>query len=250
MRVLLTNDDGFFAQGMQVLKGIVSQAFSEVWISAPARNCSGMSRSISVGVPVEARKVNDREYTISGTPVDSAVLGLHIMKSVAGVLPDLVLSGINYGSNVGSKVLYSGTIAAAAAAASMGIPSIAISQEYCGTDINWGNSEKVVLDIVKQLMDDPRWDRKSVMSINIPHFDILGMHFTEQGDYCPCGDVADAPGQEPDCTIYTICDVNRETKLERFQKASSEMLRAGYIIVTPVGSDLTDHSTLNRMLGS
>ncbi|MDB1135610.1 5'/3'-nucleotidase SurE, partial [Candidatus Anaplasma sp. TIGMIC] len=195
VRVLLTNDDGFHAHGIKVLRDIVSQAFSEVWISAPAGNCSGMSRSITVNSAVTVRCVGDREYTVDGTPVDSVVLGMLTMRNVAGVEPDLVLSGINHGSNVGSRILYSGTIAAAAAAAAVGVPSIAISQEYCASEINWKNSEKVLLGMIESFLSDERWNRQSVMSINIPHADIKGTYFVEQGEYWPHDGVVSEEGK-------------------------------------------------------
>ncbi|QJC27492.1 5'-nucleotidase SurE [Anaplasma platys] len=248
MRVLLTNDDGINAPGMQVLKGIACGAFSEVWVSAPSQNCSGMSRSINVNSPIEVVEVGTREYSVTGTPVDSAILGLHIMNDVAGVLPDLVLSGINYGSNVASKLLYSGTVAAAAVAAGLGIPSIAFSQGYCG-DIDWKNSEKIVLDLVQQLMADPKWNRTSAISINIPSSEILGVKWVEQGTYCPFGEITKIDNPEKGRVVYNICDLNRELPLKGYDRTSTELLREGYVIATPVKADYTDHSLLSLFAG-
>lgn len=244
MRVLLTNDDGINAPGMQLLKGIVSEAFSEVWVSAPAKNCSGMSKSINVNSPIEVVEVGPREYSVAGTPVDSAVLGLHIMEDVVGVLPDLVLSGINCGSNVGSKIVYSGTVAAAAVGAALGIPSIALSQGYCGGEINWKNSEKVVIDLVQQLLSDSRWDRTSAISINIPSSEVLGVKWVEQGPYCPFGEITKIDGPEGGRVVYNMCDLNREFPLKGYGRTSAELLSEGWIIATPVKGDATDHSTL------
>lgn len=246
MRVLLTNDDGIHAPGMQVLKGIVSGAFSEVWVSAPSQNCSGMSRAISVNAPLEVVEVATREYSVMGTPVDSAILGLHIVNDITGALPDLVLSGINNGSNEGSRLLYSGTAAAASVAAGLSIPSIAISQEYRGSDVCWKNSEKIVLDLVKQLLADSRWDKTSAISINIPNAEVSGIKWVEQGPYCPFGEIEKMDNHgDTERVAYRICDLNRELPLEGYGKTSAELLRDGYIIVTPVKSDATDYNTLS-----
>ena len=243
MRVLLTNDDGFFAPGMRVLKDIARKTFAEVWVSAPLQNCSGMSRSISAGSPVKVKKISEREFAVGGTPVDSGLLGLHIMMKAANVAPDLVISGINYGSNVSSKIIYSGTIAVAVATAAAGIPSIAVSQEYHGADINWNNSEKVLPGLIDELMNGGKWDRKSAISINVPYSEIIGVKYLEQGQYCP-GSITELPvdEREPECTLYNI-NVNDELPLPKYGKKCSEILREGNIIITPIASDATSYDT-------
>lgn len=250
VKVLLTNDDGFFAQGIAVLKSIVSSMFSEVWISAPERDCSGMSRAININSPIEVQKVREREYVVGGTPVDSAILGLRTVHKITGSYPDLVLSGINRGSNVGSNVLYSGTIAAASTASSLGIPSFAVSQEYCGDEVNWENSEEVLRDIVQQLIRDKRWDRHSVMNVNIPKAKIVGTLFKEQGRYSPCNTIVESAGRDENHAVFTVCDTNKNGFSYESEKSSRDLLREGYIIITPLGSDLTDYDTLSLFLNS
>ena len=244
MRVLLTNDDGFFAPGMKVLKDIAHKAFAEVWVSAPLQNCSGMSRSIRAVTPVKVKRISEREFAVGGTPVDSGLLGLHIMKTAAKAAPDLVISGINYGSNVSSKIIYSGTIAVAVATAAAGIPSIAVSQEYHGADINWKNSEKVLVGLINELMNGGKWDKKSAISINVPYSEIIGVKYLEQGQYCP-GSITELPidEREPECALYNI-SVNDELPLPKYGKKCSELLREGNIVITPVASDATSYDTL------
>ncbi|MFV9838947.1 MAG: 5'/3'-nucleotidase SurE [Aaplasma endosymbiont of Hyalomma asiaticum] len=250
VRVLLTNDDGFFAQGMAVLKSIVSKMFPEVWISAPEKDCSGMSRAININSPIEVRRINEREFAVGGTPVDSAILGLRTVYKITGSYPDMVFSGVNRGSNVGSNVLYSGTIAAASTSASLGIPSFAVSQEYYGDEVSWENTEKVLPDVVEKIICDKRWNRHSVINVNIPHSEIIGTLFKEQGEYSPCDTIIESAGKDENHTVYLVRDTSKSIPSNGPEKSCRDLLREGYIIITPLGSDLTDYDTLGVFLNS
>ncbi len=122
MRILLTNDDGFDSPGIKALGETLSQ--HEVWIVAPDRERSAQSHSITVTEPIRCRKLGERQFACSGTPADCTIVG------VLGVLdepPDVIVSGINIGPNLGTDIVFSGTVAAARQAAFMGIPGIAVS---------------------------------------------------------------------------------------------------------------------------
>ncbi|MFV9881857.1 MAG: 5'/3'-nucleotidase SurE [Anaplasma ovis] len=259
MRVLLTNDDGFDSVGMRVLRGIVSESFTEVWVSAPTHDRSAASKSLSVRTPIKVRTVSAQEFAVYGTPVDSVVVGIHEMIKV-GKQPDLVISGINYGANTGPVVPYSGTIAAARAASRMGITAIAISQEYngkrCENNVNdealWKNSRKSALALVKRLLCDTRWDRKCVMSVNIPCSDVQGVRFTGHDSsnikWEPCVERHESTSDDVHQVSYTIHDVRSSNG--NCRSYDTQLLGQGYIVVTPVGSDVTDHATLDRYCGS
>jgi 5'-nucleotidase len=123
MRILLANDDGIHARGLRTLAGRLA-GLGEVWVTAPDREQSATSHSISLHVPLRVRKVGDREFSVSGTPTDSVYVGLHhILKDP----PDVVVSGINHGPNLGNDVIYSGTVSAAMEAAMFGYKAIAVS---------------------------------------------------------------------------------------------------------------------------
>ncbi len=123
MRILLTNDDGIQARGIQILKDHLS-AHHEVWVVAPDSEKSATSHSISLRSPLWAKQLGPREFSVSGTPVDSVFIALnYIFKDK----PDLIISGINHGANMGEDVFYSGTVGAALEGAFRGVKSIAIS---------------------------------------------------------------------------------------------------------------------------
>ncbi|MGB2698623.1 MAG: 5'/3'-nucleotidase SurE [Candidatus Zixiibacteriota bacterium] len=123
MLVLLTNDDGIEAQGLLALKKELSR-IAEVWVMAPEGEQSAISHSLTLNRPLEVKKVSKRTYSIKGTPTDAVMLGVYgILKKK----PDMVISGINHGPNLGDDVTYSGTVAGAMEGLLMGIPSIAVS---------------------------------------------------------------------------------------------------------------------------
>ena len=122
MRILLTNDDGIDCEGLQCLARKLSK--HDLWIVAPDRNRSAVSHCITMTTPLKIEKREDKVFTCSGVPVDCVINGVN------GILtekPDIILSGINRGANIGTDVLYSGTCAAARQAALFGIPGIAVS---------------------------------------------------------------------------------------------------------------------------
>jgi 5'-nucleotidase len=123
MKILLTNDDGYMAEGILVLESSLSRDH-EVWILAPDGERSGMSHAMSLRHPLKIRKIADKRYTCSGTPADCVILSAH---GVLPFKPDIVVSGINRGPNLGTDLIYSGTAAAARQAAMVGIPGIAVS---------------------------------------------------------------------------------------------------------------------------
>lgn len=136
MRILLTNDDGIHADGLEVLERIARQLSDDVWVVAPETDQSGYAHSLSLSEPLRLRKIGERHYAVRGTPTDCVIMGAR--KLMPG-LPDLILSGVNSGSNVADDVTYSGTVAGAMEGCLLGIRSIAVSQAY-----NFYNQERVV----------------------------------------------------------------------------------------------------------
>ncbi|GAB1454988.1 MAG: 5'/3'-nucleotidase SurE [Spirochaetia bacterium] len=123
MKILLTNDDGYSSDGIKALSRALGP-FHEVWMLAPDGERSGMSHAMSLRHPLKIKKLAEREYCCSGTPADCVILALH---GVLPFSPDIVISGINRGPNLGTDIIYSGTAAAARQATINGIPGIAVS---------------------------------------------------------------------------------------------------------------------------
>src|SRR5437764_1806263 len=130
MRILITNDDGIHAPGLDVCEEIARALSDDVWIVAPESDQSGVSHSLSLNDPLRLREVAPKHFAVKGTPTDCIIMGIrHIM---ADNPPDLVLSGVNRGQNVAEDVTYSGTIAGAMEGARLGVASFALSQGYGG----------------------------------------------------------------------------------------------------------------------
>ena len=125
MRILITNDDGIEAPGLDVLRTIASELSEDVWIVAPETDQSGAAHSLTLHEPLRLRRISERIHAVKGTPTDCVVMCVrHILQDQK---PDLVLSGVNGGQNIADDVTYSGTVAGAIEGTLLGIPSIALS---------------------------------------------------------------------------------------------------------------------------
>lgn len=127
MRILITNDDGIHAAGLDACEKIARALSDDVWIVAPETDQSGVSHSLSLNDPLRLREIDERRFAVKGTPTDCVIMGVrHVMKQP----PDLILSGVNRGRNAAEDVIYSGTVAAAMEGTVLGVPSFALSQAY------------------------------------------------------------------------------------------------------------------------
>ena len=121
MRILVTNDDGIHAEGLDVCEKIARGLSEDVWVVAPEYDQSGVAHSLSLNDPLRLRQIGERRFAVRGTPTDCVIMGArHLLN---GHDPDLVLSGVNRGRNAGEDVIYSGTIAGAMEGTVIGIPS-------------------------------------------------------------------------------------------------------------------------------
>ena len=186
MRILLTNDDGIHAKGLELLEDIARQFSDEIWIVAPETDQSGLAHSLTLNEPLRLRKISERRFALKGTPTDCVIMGVRELMSEA---PDLILSGINTGQNIGDDITYSGTVAAAMEGTLLGIKSIALSQAYDWSDgqraINWETSSVHCPDIIRKILtlDVPH---KTLINVNFPNCqpdDVAGVEITRQGSF-------------------------------------------------------------------
>jgi 5'-nucleotidase len=166
VKILLTNDDGILAPGLQILADALDEGGHDLTIVAPDREQSASSHSVTLDRPLRIRKVETGAMTVDGTPTDCVLLGCH------GILrknPDLVISGINHGPNMGEDVTYSGTVAAAFEAHILGIPSIAASMKD-RDDGDFPGAARFLVDLAERLRE---WAGKSaaILNVNFPHGD-------------------------------------------------------------------------------
>ncbi len=163
MKILITNDDGIHSDGLMILADAVREAGHDVWICAPDTERSAHSHSISLKDPVKFHEIEHQVYTCSGTPVDCVFYGL---KGALPMVPDLVLSGINRGYNVGTDIIYSGTVGAARESAFHKIPSIAISAEGFEPPFPFEQAASFLISHLEDFLK--LWTPDNVININVP----------------------------------------------------------------------------------
>ncbi len=154
MRLLLVNDDGVGATGLELLRSAAAELTDDVWTIAPSAERSGASHAVSLTTPLRARQLGEREWAVDGTPADCVVFALDAVLDRA---PDLVLSGVNRGPNLAGDVMYSGTCAAAREAALRGLPAAALSLATMhGQSEDWAIVETMLPAILSGLATDPQ----------------------------------------------------------------------------------------------
>lgn len=187
MLILISNDDGIESAGLHALRQIgadLAGPDGEVWVSAPEQNHSGAGHSLSLNEPVRIRRIDDRAFAVRGTPTDSVIMGVHHV--LKGRRPDLILSGINRGSNLAEDVTYSGTIAACLEGTLLGIRSIALSQAF-GAESKpapkWQTPLAHAPGIIRRLLT-LEWAPGTLYSLNFPDVEphqVTGIEVTVQG---------------------------------------------------------------------
>lgn len=169
-RVLLTNDDGVDAPGMAVLEEVARELAREVWVVAPEHDQSGTSHAVSLHAPLRLSRRGERRFGVAGTPGDCVVMAVrHLM---ADAPPDLVLSGVNRGANLGIETVFSGTVGAAMTALLLGLPAIALSQAFSQREpVRWEVARRFAPALVRRLLAAPGWGASACLNVNFPHAD-------------------------------------------------------------------------------
>ena len=178
MRILLSNDDGYFAPGLAALADALA-AFGEIIVVAPEQNRSGASNSLTLDRPLMLKQAANGFYFVNGTPTDCVHLAV---TGMLDTLPDIIVSGINSGANMGDDTIYSGTVAAATEGYLLGIPSIAISMtSFDG--INFATAGRVARELVERFVRNPL-DGPMLLNVNvpdIPYDELRGTEVTRLG---------------------------------------------------------------------
>ncbi len=184
MRILLTNDDGIHAEGLAVLERIARQLSDDIWVVAPEADQSGLAHSLTLSEPLRLRKIDDRHFALRGTPTDCVIMGV---RSLMPEKPDIILSGVNGGSNVADDVTYSGTVAGAMEGTLLGIRSIALSQAYVMQDgvriMPWDVAEAHGPALLRRLIDT-ELPPGILINVNFPRCkvnEVDGIEVTSQG---------------------------------------------------------------------
>ena len=249
MRILVTNDDGIHAPGLEVAAEIARALSDDVWIVAPELDQSGVSHSLSLNDPLRMREVSERRFAIKGTPTDCVIMGVrHILD---GKLPDLVLSGVNRGSNTGEDVTYSGTIAGAMEGTILGIPSLALSQAY-GPETrlrpHWQTAVRFAPDLIRKVLAEGM-PRDVLVNVNFPDClpdEVKGIAVTSQGKRAQEW-IRIEPRHDGRGNPYYWVAFARGEQATALHGTDLSALAAGRIAVTPLRLDMTDEPFMTRL---
>ncbi|UOP05416.1 5'/3'-nucleotidase SurE [Conchiformibius kuhniae] len=235
MNILIANDDGYRAQGINILARVAAE-FANVRVVAPERNRSGASNSLTLDRPLRIRSADNGFYYVNGTPTDCIHMGLHILPEACQ--PDLVLSGINHGANMGDDTLYSGTVAAATEAFLMGIPAVAFSLDSTDFAAHAETAERAAWRLLAHLLKSPP-AAPVLWNVNIPAVapdDIQGIKITRLGRRHHIQNVIPATDPRGDA-IYWIGPAGAVSDNE--DGTDFAATERGFISITPLQVDLT-----------
>jgi 5'-nucleotidase len=241
---LISNDDGINARGIEVLSHRF-RSLGRVTIVAPDKDRSGASNSLTLDSPVRIREVDPVTFQVAGTPTDC----VHI--ALTGLLdedPDIVLSGINAGANLGDDVIYSGTVAAAMEGRFLGLPAIALSLVFEDAPEHFDTAAEAAVRLVSQLRSDPL-PADTILNVNVPDLpwkDIRGFEVTRLGHRHraePMIRMLDPRGRP----MYWIGPAGAEQ--DAGPGTDFNAIRRGFISVTPIHVDLTRYQALDQVSG-
>jgi 5'-nucleotidase len=244
LRILISNDDGYLARGLRTLAETLAE-FASVTVVAPDRNRSGASNSLTLDSPLRVEQVSDGVYFVNGTPTDC----VHV--AITGLLedePDMVVSGINHGANLGDDVLYSGTVAAAMEATILGIPAVAVS--YAGKDFaRLGKWTDLLTRLLRQLLLRDDYPDQTLFNVNLPGIepeDVSGVRITTLGRRAYVGSLTRA--RDPAGREYFWIGGGESTWWGS-DNSDFRAVHDGYISITPLHLDLTNHKLLEGVAG-
>jgi 5'-nucleotidase len=244
LRILLTNDDGVLAEGLRSLAQAVRD-LGEVLIVAPEREQSAASRALTLDRPLRVRRIDEGTYSVDGTPTDSVLLAVRGIPGVVSFRPDLIVSGINHGPNLGDDVVYSGTVAAAAEGSLMGIPALAVSlASWSPRDFR--PAAAVTRRLIGRLASCPMTPG-TLLNVNIPEVgdgDYRGVRITRLGKRVyPDLIVEQRDPRGKAC--YWIG--GEKPSWEPGEGSDFGAVEQGYISITPLHLDLTHHARLDEL---
>ena len=242
MKILISNDDGVSARGIKVLAEALSE-LGEVIVVGPDRNRSGASSSLTLDNPIRVHKNSMGYYAVTGTPADCIFIAHHTI--LKGELPDIVVSGINMGANLGDDVLYSGTVAAAIEGRFLGVPAIAISMASKDFE-HLETAGQIAKQLAERLLnDDLGADR--ILNVNVPDValsEIKGFKVTRQGHRHRENIVIESTDARNN-PIYWLAPPAKGK--DSGEGTDFHAVEEGYVSITPLHVDLTAHQSFQQV---
>ena len=244
MRILLTNDDGIHAPGLEVLETIARELSDDIWICAPSEEASGAGHSLTLNHPVRLRELGERRFCVTGTPTDAVNLAL---RKVLPARPDLVLSGVNRGENLGDDITYSGTVSAALEGALASIRAIALSQSTLNPENGFSAALGWGAKVLRPLIEAPHSER-TLVNVNFPSLPaeaVRGIRVVRQGFHSyNRGSVVE--GTDPRGRKYFWFGLE-DIEHTPGHETDLEAVADGYVAVTPLQLDLTHYPSLGLL---
>ena len=239
MRILITNDDGIFSEGLRELAEAMGR-IGEVVVVAPDREQSASGHSLTLNRPLRLQKVREHWYAVDGTPTDCVNMAVHgILKEDP---PDLVVSGINFGVNMGDDVTYSGTVSAAFEASLHNLPALAFSQEVA-EGFSFRRAADGAAEIVNALLSSGLLPRDLLLNVNFPAQAHRGLRWTKLGKRYYEQSILEKT--DPMGRKYYWISGTPRWELEE-EGTDHKAVSTGYVSVTPLHLDLTDYRGLEE----
>jgi len=236
-RILVTNDDGYFSEGIAALASAL-EAVGEVTVVAPASEQSATAHSLTLTRPLRVRTIAERRYTVDGTPTDCVLLAL---TKILPERPDIVVSGINHGANLGDDVTYSGTVAGALEASVYKLPGIAVS--LTAREGDFTPAAKFAADLTAQVLKEGL-PGGTILNVNVPPGEIRGARLTHQGVVSATPEIVE--GLDPRGRAYYWIGVQKLSWRED-RGSDYAAIGAGLVSITPLRTDMTDYYTLETL---
>jgi len=240
-RILVTNDDGVHSDGIHVLAQAL-QRLGEVIIVAPHIEASAIGHALTLRRPLRMEKLREGIYEVDGTPTDCVNLAFTQLYDTP---PDLILSGINKGYNLGDDVTYSGTVSGALEGALLGVPSIAVSLERSLTTYDFTPSARMTASLAAAVLDRGL-PARTFLSVNVPTGEPLGMKITVQGKRNHVTVVSERT--DPRGKSYYWIEEG-ENNWEPHDRSDFQAVKDGYLSITPLQPDLTAYDAMAHAEG-
>src|SRR4029079_18831057 len=237
MRILVTNDDGYRSEGIHALADAL-RALGDVTIVAPVQEASAIGHALTLRRPLRLETIADRTYAVDGTPTDCVNIAI---TQVFGSLPDLVVSGINKGWNLGDDVTYSGTVAGAMEGALLGVQSIAVSLKATRAEYDFSHAARAAAVWADAILRRPLPSARSFLNINVPKGLPRGYRVTVQAKRNHVTSVAER--HDPKKHAYYWIEEG-QNEWEPHDRSDYQAVRDGYVSVTPLHPDLTAYAAL------
>jgi 5'/3'-nucleotidase len=239
--ILVTNDDGVRSEGLHVLAAVLERV-GDVTVVAPHTESSAIGHALTLRRPLRMDHVRDRVYEVDGTPTDCVNIAV---SKILSHMPDLIVSGINTGYNLGDDVTYSGTVAGAMEGALLGIPSVAVSLERTRGTYDFGPSAEAAVSVARLVLEHglPPW---VFLNLNVPPGRPRGLRLTVQAKRNHVTVVAER--EDPRGRPYYWIEEG-QNDWEPHDQSDYQAVKDGYVSVTPLHPDLTARDALGHVEG-